>query len=48
MIKWLIQMNKGREDGERDSRAVEILKDCYIKGEIDKSQFETMEADLRH
>lgn len=48
MIKWLIQTNKGREDGDRESRAVEILKDRYVKGEIDKSQFETMETDLRY
>jgi len=25
LIKWLIQTNKKREDGERESRAVEIL-----------------------
>ena len=49
IIKWLIQTTKEvREDGERGSHAIDILKERYAKGEIDKSQFENMKADLGH
>ena len=47
LIKWLIPTTKKvREDCERASRAIDILKELYTKGEIDKSQIETMKADL--
>ena len=49
LIKWLIQTTKKvREDGERGSRAIDILKERYANGEIDKSQFETTKPDLGH
>ena len=49
LIKWLTQTTKKvREDCERGSRAIDILKERYAKGEIDKSQFETMMDDLGH
>jgi len=49
VIKWLIQTTKKvREDGERESCAIDILKERYAKGEIDKYQFENMKADLGH
>ena len=49
MVKWLMQAEKkGKEDGEIESRAIEILKKRYASGEIDKSQFETMKQDLRY
>ena len=38
LIKWLIQTTKKvREDCERGSRAIDILKERYTKGEIDES-----------
>jgi putative membrane protein len=47
MVKWLVQTKeKGRENGNAGSRAIEILKERYASGEIDKSQFETMKRDL--
>ena len=47
MVKWLVQTKeKGKEGGKAGSHAIEILKERYAKGEIDKSQFETMKSDL--
>ena len=47
VIKWLIQStNKGRDDGQSGYRALEILKERYARGEIDKAQFEDMKRDL--
>jgi putative membrane protein len=47
MVKWLVQTKeKGRENVNAGSRAIEILKERYASGEIDKSQFETMKRDL--
>lgn len=47
VIKWLIQStSKGRGDGQGGSRAIDILKERYARGEIDKSQFESMKHDL--
>ena len=49
MVKWLMQAEKkGKEDGEIESHAIEILKKRYASGEIDKSQFETIKQDLRY
>ncbi len=43
LIKWLIQTTigqKGKVD-DNESRAIEILKERFAKGEIDKAEFET-------
>ena len=47
VIRWLVQTTgkKGDTD-QRGSRAMEILKERYARGEIDKTQFETMKHDL--
>lgn len=48
LIKWLIQTtSSGKTAQQTDSRAVEILKERYARGEIDKAQFESMKKDLR-
>jgi len=47
VIRWLIQATgKKGESGQRGSRAMEILKERYARGEIDKAQFEAMKRDL--
>lgn len=46
-IKWLIQStNSGRAGGGGSHRALEILKERYARGEIDRVEFETMKTDL--
>lgn len=48
VIKWLVQAasTKG-DDGQCGSRrAINILKERYVRGEIDKAQFDVMKRDL--
>jgi putative membrane protein len=41
LIKWLIQTtSRGKEDSHGSSKAIDILKECYARGEIDKEEFE--------
>ena len=46
-IRWLIQ-GTGRKGfgGNTGSNALEILKERYARGDIDKTQFESMKRDL--
>jgi putative membrane protein len=47
VIRWLIQTTgRGRESGQSGTRAIDILKERYARGEIDKAQFEDMKRDL--
>jgi putative membrane protein len=47
VIRWLIQATGKKENSvQSGSRAMEILKERYARGEIDKSQFEAMKRDL--
>ena len=47
LVRWLIQAT-GRKEfaGNHGSNALEILKERYARGEIDKAQFESMKLDL--
>ena len=48
LIKWLIQTtsSKGRSNFEEGSKAVNILKERYAKGEITREEFEAIKKDL--
>jgi putative membrane protein len=47
LIKWLIQSTKSDRDIVRGgSRALDIVKERYARGEIDKEEFQRMKADL--
>ena len=48
LIKWLIQASgSGKTAGQTGSGALEILRQRYARGEIDKGEFESMKRDLR-
>ena len=48
LIKWLIQTTKGEKDFPSGrSKAIDILKERYAKGEINKEEFEEMKRDLQ-
>ena len=47
LIKWLILVTKRSPDEVKGgSRALEILKERYARGEIDKTEFEEKKRDL--
>jgi len=47
LIKWLIQTTgSGKTGGRMGSSAIEILKERYARGEIDKAEFEAKKKDL--
>ena len=47
VIRWLVQATgKKTNHVQRGSRAMDILKERYARGEIDKAQFENMKRDL--
>jgi putative membrane protein len=47
LIKWLIQTTSSRKASEQTgSGAIDILKERYARGEIDKAEFESKKKDL--
>jgi len=47
LIKWLIQSTgRDKTSGSDGNRSLEILKERYAKGEIDKQEFESKKKDL--
>ena len=47
VIRWLVQTTGKKGNGvQHGSRAMEILKERYARGEIDRAQFEAMKRDL--
>ena len=47
LIKWLIQSTgRDKTSGSGGNRALEILKERYARGEIDKAEFDSKKKDL--
>jgi putative membrane protein len=48
LIRWLIQNTSSRasSDVSTGSKAMDILKERYAKGEINRDEFESMKKDL--
>jgi putative membrane protein len=47
LIRWLIQSTgRHKTTGNGSNRALEILKERYARGEIDKEEFESKKKDL--
>jgi putative membrane protein len=49
LAKWLIYDSKGEKfslQRRSDSRAIDLLKERYARGEIDKDEFEAKKKDL--
>ena len=48
LIRWLIQTTStGKETGQGRSKALDILKERYARGEIEKDEFDAKRRDLR-
>ena len=51
MAKWLISSTKGEQFNihrRSGSQAIDLLKERYARGEIDKAEFEAKKKDLMH
>lgn len=47
LVRWLIQSTRGFKDtGFSTSRPLDILKERYAKGEINKEEFDRMKKDI--
>ena len=49
LVKWLFHATRGGKfdfHGGSSSRALDILKERYARGEIDKAEFESKKRDL--
>lgn len=47
LVKWMSGMPGSRQNGGGAGRALEILKERYARGEINKEEFEQKKRDLQ-
>ncbi len=47
LTRWLIQTTKGGAEVTHSPRALDILKERYARGEINKEEFEEKKRDLK-
>ena len=45
-VRWLWQAGGRKDTAGRPNRAMDILKERYARGEIDKEEFEAMKRDI--
>jgi len=46
IIRWLLRSTSGGSDAT-DSKALEVLKERYARGEIDREEYEQRKRDLK-
>ncbi len=46
LIKWLVQMTRGDKDRPLAPNALEVLKERYARGEIDRQEFLAKKRDV--
>jgi putative membrane protein len=47
LVIWAVRRGSAREEHRFGDRALDILKERYAKGEIDKEEFDRMKKDLQ-
>lgn len=46
LVRWMLRGGGPAAEGPGGNRALDILKERYARGEIDKAQFEQMKRDI--
>jgi putative membrane protein len=46
LVRWLVSGSRSRTDADRGGTALDILRERYARGEIDKNEFDRKRRDL--
>jgi putative membrane protein len=46
LVKWLVEQGRGGRQVSQEESPLDILKKRYVKGEIDKEEFEQKKKDI--